>query len=75
MRETICSILSRAFRRFRVIVIGSNSASKDISIVRQVGGPLVHLVRRGGKNMSTTEGQKVRRTHFRCVTFLSTSSR
>lgn len=67
-------ILGRACGSFRMVMISSNDGSGDTTVITRFASAQVRLVQRRGKNIDTTQGEKVRRTRKGCITFLSTSS-
>ncbi len=59
----LSAIFGRAFRGFRIMVMGSNSASGNMSVVdRGFRSPELEVVDRRGRNMDTTEGENMSRT-------------
>lgn len=73
----LSSIYKRGLARsFRIVYIGSNSASNSASVLDGCRGqcPRLIMVRRRGHNNTNTEGYKLRGTKKECLFFLSTSS-
>lgn len=68
-------ILRRAYRSCRVVLVSSNSASGSKALYsRCTGVSGIAYIRRGGRNLSTTEGANITISHNRCLLFLSSSS-
>lgn len=65
VRRTVGSILDRACAGFRLLIIGSYSASEATRLIGDVttGSDHIHLVSgMGGGNISCAHGRKLRRT-------------
>lgn len=74
MRSAVLSMLGRALVSFRLVMISSNSGSRDVRLMEGVGSGHLSVCYGRGKKISSTHGLKVDGTGFRCVYFVSKSS-